>query len=137
MSRTDALISALYRISRAALADAQCCCAGRNVVIKIGGAQINSMGHGFPDHPPTSSDAMLTIMYPYFEHCIKCFGARRCMFESNFPVDRGTIGYRSLWNCFKKTASKMGLNDQEKAEIFHDCAQRVYSVKGLGTGARL
>ena len=52
-----------------------------NVVCKIGGAQINSMGYGFPDHPPTSSDTMVELMSPYFEHCISCFGANRCMFE--------------------------------------------------------
>ena len=51
-----------------------------NVVCKIGGAQINSMGYGFPDHPPTSSDTMMELMYPYFEHCVSCFSADRCMF---------------------------------------------------------
>ena len=52
----------------------------------------------------------------------------RCMFESNFPVDKWGVGYRVLWNTFKRIAAKMALSDEEKKLIFHDTAAKVYSV---------
>lgn len=67
---------------------------------------------------------MVEVIWPFFSHCIERFGAHRCLFESNFPVDRDTIGYRSLWNCFKKVANRLELTAAEKAAIFHDTALR-------------
>ena len=52
----------------------------------------------------------------------------RCMFESNFPVDKWGVGYRVLWNTFKRVAARMALSDEEKKLIFHDTAAKVYSV---------
>jgi hypothetical protein len=39
---------------------------------------------------------------PYVEPCIELFGAERCTFESNFPVDKMGTGYATLWNAFKR-----------------------------------
>ena len=41
---------------------------------------------------------------PYVEAYIEDFGASRCMFESNFPVDEGACGYPLLFNAFKRLA---------------------------------
>ena len=46
--------------------------------------------------------------------CIDTFGPTRCMFESNFPVDRGLIGYAELWNAFQKIAAIQDRNSQER-----------------------
>ena len=46
------------------------------------------------------------------------FGPDRCMFESNFPVDKDCISYRTLWNLFKKMATKLGLSESEKMSVF-------------------
>ena len=62
----------------------------------------------------------------YFEHCIEQFGAERCLFESNFPVDKVSVGYNVLWNTFKRIAS--GCSSKEKAFLFHDTAARVYRL---------
>ena len=51
------------------------------------------------------------------------------MFESNFPVDKGQVTYRVLWNAFKRIAAKKGLTEQQKADIFHNTAVRVYGLK--------
>ena len=51
------------------------------------------------------------------------------MFESNFPVDRDCVSYRTLWNTFKKLARRLGLTDAEKADVFHDTAVRVYKLE--------
>jgi len=38
---------------------------------------------------------------PYVETCITPFGRRRCMFESNFPVDKISYSYPVFWNACK------------------------------------
>ena len=63
---------------------------------------------------------------PWFHPCIERFGADRCMFESNFPVDRSCGSYAVLWNAFKRIAA--GASAQEKAALFHDTAARVYRL---------
>jgi predicted TIM-barrel fold metal-dependent hydrolase len=79
------------------------------------------------DGPETSSEQLAAEWKPYVESCIELFGAKRCMFESNFPVDRFGATYVALWNAFKrltKTASA-----DEKAALFSGTAARVYRVK--------
>jgi len=57
---------------------------------------------------------------------IEHFGVERCMFESNFPVDKTACSYNVLFNAFKKIAK--GCSADEKAALFHDTAARVYRV---------
>jgi predicted TIM-barrel fold metal-dependent hydrolase len=66
-------------------------------------------------------------MSPYLIYCIEQFGVDRCMFESNFPVDKVTASYAVYWNTFKRLAS--GASNSEKAALFHDTAATFY---GLG-----
>ena len=63
---------------------------------------------------------------PYYDHCIEHFGADRCLFESNFPVDKVSCSYTVLWNAFKRIAE--GFSADEKAKLFHDTAARVYRL---------
>ena len=60
------------------------------------------------------------------EPCIGDFGPDRCIFESNFPVDKGMCGYVSVWNAFKRLAA--GYSPSEKAALFHDTAARFYRL---------
>jgi L-fuconolactonase len=63
---------------------------------------------------------------PYIEFCIEAFGAERCMFESNYPVDAATASYPVIWNAFKRIAG--GASPSEKAALFSMTAQRVYRL---------
>jgi len=98
-----------------------------NVVAKIGG--INMAVNGFGWHkrakPPTS-DELVAATRDWYLHSIDVFGPERCMFESNFPVDKLSCSYGVLWNAFKKIAS--GMSAAEKAWLFHDTAKRVYRL---------
>ncbi|MDZ7685487.1 MAG: amidohydrolase family protein [Gammaproteobacteria bacterium] len=98
-----------------------------NVHFKLGG--INMKINGFDWHkrdlPPTS-DELVERTAPWYEHCIDTFGADRCMFESNFPVDKESCSYDILWNAFKKMSR--GRSEQERAALFHDTATRVYRL---------
>lgn len=99
----------------------------QNVVVKLGGLGMAVNGYDFhlKDAPP-SSDMLAAAWKPWFETCIEAFGPQRCMFESNFPVDKGSCSYTTLWNAFKKVAS--GASDSERAALFHDTAARVYRL---------
>jgi len=99
-----------------------------NVVAKLGGINmaVNGFGWHKRDLPPTS-DELVAATRDWYLHSIDVFGPGRCMFESNFPVDKLSCSYGVLWNAFKKIAR--GFSETEKASLFHDTAKRVYRLK--------
>ncbi len=101
-----------------------------NTYVKLGGLGMRVFGHefGVRKRPPTSEE-LATAWKPYIETCIEAFGPDRCMFESNFPVDKGSCCFRTLWNGFKRTSS--GASDEEKRALFSGTAQRVYRLPAL------
>ena len=101
-----------------------------NVVAKVGGIQmvVNGFGWHDRDRPPTS-DELLDANGEWYRHTIEQFGPSRCMFESNFPVDRLSCSYTVLWNQFKKLTK--GFSADERAAMFHDTALRVYRLPRL------
>lgn len=109
-----------------------------NVVCKVGGIQMVINGFGLEKRPaPIGSEELAELTYPWYSHVIDAFGPARCMFESNFPVDKDCVSYRTLWNTFKRVAARMGLSDAEKRSIFHDTAVRVYKLKPIGPHSAL
>jgi predicted TIM-barrel fold metal-dependent hydrolase len=54
------------------------------------------------------------------------FGPNRCMFESNFPMDKMGIGWAALWNALKRIAA--GASPHEKRAMFSGTARRVYRL---------
>ncbi len=98
-----------------------------NVVLKLGGAGIHVVGFRFHEQAlPPDSLALAQAFKPYVHTCIELFGVERCMFESNFPVDKGQFGYKALWNAFKRLSS--GCSAEEKAQLFAATAARVYRL---------
>ena len=102
-----------------------------NVVAKLGGINMPINGFGWHKRaaPPTS-DELVAATRRYYEHTIDRFGPGRCMFESNFPVDRESCSYRVLWNAFKKLAA--GHPEDEKDAMFYGTATRVYRIEEEG-----
>jgi L-fuconolactonase len=98
-----------------------------NVVAKIGGIQMIVNGYGWHERkqPPTS-DELLRANRDWYMYMIDRFGPTRCMFESNFPVDRLSCSYTVLWNQFKKLTRSFSAD--ERAAMFHDTAMRVYRL---------
>ena len=98
-----------------------------NVVAKLGG--INMEVNGFAWHErerPPGSEELLDATRRYYEHTIELFGVDRCMFESNFPVDKVSCSYTVLWNSFKRLTRDYSAD--ERAALFHDTAARVYRL---------
>ncbi len=98
-----------------------------NVVAKLGGLAMPDNGYGWHERAtPATSDELVEAQSRYYLHAIECFGVERCMFESNFPVDRLSLSYRTTWNAFKKMAA--GFSDADKHELFYGTASRVYGI---------
>lgn len=98
-----------------------------NVFVKLGGA--GSERSGFDWHgrgTPPSSAEVAQALRPYFERCIEKFGAGRCLFESNFPVEKRANSYVVVWNAFKRITENYSA--AERAALFHDTAARVYRI---------
>jgi L-fuconolactonase len=98
-----------------------------NVHIKLGGLGMRMFG--FTLHAgelPPSSEELATAWRPYIETCIGAFGPERAMFESNFPVDKGSCAYAALWNAFKRIAA--GCSAAEKQALFAGTATKFYRL---------
>ena len=99
----------------------------QNVVAKIGGIQMAVNGYGWHEREkPPSSDELIAANRDWYNYMFDQFGPDRCMFESNFPVDKLSCSYTILWNQFKKLTA--GFSADERAAMFHDTAKRVYRL---------
>lgn len=98
-----------------------------NVTVKLGGLAMEYCGFGWHEHetPPTSEQLADTTRC-YYETVIELLGADRCMFESNFPVDKVSCSYNVLWNSFKRITVNYSAAD--KAALYHDTATRIYRI---------
>jgi predicted TIM-barrel fold metal-dependent hydrolase len=98
-----------------------------NVVVKLGGLNMAINGFGWEDRPsPPTSEELAAGTRHYYLHTIDLFGPERCMFESNFPVDKVSCSYQVLWNAFKRMVAPF--TEAEKSALFHDTATRVYRL---------
>ncbi len=98
-----------------------------NVSVKLGGLGMPIGPFDFHRRPePPGSAQIAQAWRPWIETCIETFGAARCMFESNFPVDKVSTGYAVLWNAFKRLAA--GASEDDKTALFSGTAQRVYRL---------
>jgi L-fuconolactonase len=98
-----------------------------NVFVKVGGLPMPFAGWKKRMAEADPPSATLAAQWkPYVETTIEAFGAERCMFESNFPVDRFGCDYVALWNAFKILAR--GASAAEKTALFSGTAKKVYRV---------
>jgi L-fuconolactonase len=98
-----------------------------NIFIKLGG--MGSVRSGYDWHErqiKPSSQELADSLKPYFETCIKEFGPERCLFESNFPVEKASNSYRVLWNAYKRITNDY--SPAERAALFYGTAARVYRI---------
>jgi predicted TIM-barrel fold metal-dependent hydrolase len=120
--RDDEVLSAWKR----GMADLATC---TNVLLKLGG--IGMPRFGFDWHlrdKPIGSEELAASMTPLLSYCIEQFGPDRCMFESNFPVDKVSFSHPILFNAFKRFSQDYSA--PERAALFHDTAVRAYRIEG-------
>ena len=98
-----------------------------NVMAKLGGLAMPVNGFAWHEKPlPPGSETFMEATRRYYELTIELFGVERCMFESNFPVDKVSASYAVVWNSFKRLCANYSPGD--KAALFHDTAARVYRL---------
>ncbi|MBL22507.1 MAG: amidohydrolase [Rhodospirillaceae bacterium] len=114
----------IFEVWRGDMAELAKC---ENVYAKLGGIQMEVNGYGWHERekPPTSEE-LTAATRRWHDHAIEVFGTERCMFESNFPVDKMSCSYGVLWNSFKRIAADY--SESEKTALFHDTAVGVYGV---------
>jgi L-fuconolactonase len=115
---------AAFAAWRADLAELARC---ENVVVKLGGFGMAAMGHRFhtADAPPTSA-RLAAAVRPWVHTAIELFGPGRCLFESNFPVDKGSYAYGVFWNACVRLTGQAG--PAERAALFAGTAREVYRI---------
>jgi L-fuconolactonase len=98
-----------------------------NVHVKLGGLGMRLFGFDLHEGElPPSSEQLAAVWRPYIETCVAAFGVSRAMFESNFPVDKGSGSYQLFWNAFKRIAA--GCSAAEKAALFAGTASKFYRL---------
>ena len=98
-----------------------------NIVVKVGGLGNPISGFDWHRRPfPPGSREIAAASAPYYLYCIEKFGADRCMFESNFPVDKQSYSYTVCWNAFKRLTREFSAAEQ--ADLFHNTAARAYRL---------
>ena len=99
-----------------------------NVSVKLGGLAMRLLGFDFHERArPPSSEQAAAAWRPYMETCIEAFGPQRCMFESNFPPDKGQCSYQVIFNAFKRIAAPY--SEAEKTALFSKTAADVYRLE--------
>jgi L-fuconolactonase len=97
-----------------------------NIFVKLGGLAMSICGMGFNKRAiPVTAEELMRVTAPYYLHVIEKFGVDRCMFESNFPVDKVGVSYRTLWNSFKYLTQNF--SNCEKNALFKHTAERIYA----------
>lgn len=85
-----------------------------NVVAKISGLAMF-------DHRWTRES-----LRPYVLETIEIFGASRCLFASNFPIDGLHSSYGALWHAYAEIVA--GASAAERAALFVGNAERCYRI---------
>ena len=98
-----------------------------NINVKLGGLGMAVNGAKFHNNKfPPNSVQLSDVWKPWIYETIDMFGFDRCMFESNFPVDKGSCSYGALWNAFKILAKDM--SDDEINKLFSKNAAKIYKI---------
>ena len=119
-------VRALWRAQLPALA------ACDNVVLKIGALIRPLSGERWDKRDVKASSKEIAAAWGEEIHfAIDTFGPSRCLFESNFPVDKACFGYVEIWNAFKRLAA--GFTPAEKLDLFHNTAARAYRLELAAT----
>jgi L-fuconolactonase len=110
---------------RAALVDLASC---PNALVKLGGIGMPVFGLDWHDRPAglATAEELADAWGPSIRWVIDQFGVERCMFESNFPVDKVSATYATLWAAFQLMAADASPAD--KQALFHDTATRTYRI---------
>ncbi|OUS26760.1 hypothetical protein A9Q99_16190 [Gammaproteobacteria bacterium 45_16_T64] len=98
-----------------------------NVQVKLSGFFMPVVGWGYHllNQPP-SCEQVLDDVQPMFEFVLKHFGVDRCMFASNFPMDKASMSFATLYDLYWTLCE--GMEHDDKIKVFHDNAKTHYRL---------
>ena len=73
-----------------------------------------------------SVEELVLVFQPWIQHLLACFGSSRCMFESNYPMDKAYTGYANLWTAFYQCSKHLG--KEGVRDVMFLTAHRVYGL---------
>ena len=97
-----------------------------NVSVKLSGALMPLLGFGYDPADPPSADRITADISGMIAFVIQTFGPERCMFASNFPVDKISASYAVLYDAYD--AMVASFSESERRAMFHDNAVRLYRL---------
>lgn len=98
-----------------------------NVWMKLSGLLMPICGFGFERRSARPSvDELVATVGPFIDHVIDAFGPERCMFGSNFPVDKPSAPLPTLLQAYRLIVE--GLPDEAQNRLFVGTAQEFYRL---------
>lgn len=98
-----------------------------NVQVKLSGFFMPVVGWGYHlRSQPPSIPEVVDRFRPMVEFVIQQFGVDRCMFASNFPMDKISMSYATLYDVYWTLCTDMC--DADKVKLFHDNAKHCYKI---------
>ena len=103
--------------------------ANPNVHCKLSGLLMPIVGFGFHQRDQRPSVAeVVDALEPHVRFGIETFGVDRCLFASNFPMDKVSVDYETLWDAFIEIATSMSLTAEQRAALLADNAANFYRL---------
>ncbi|GBG30576.1 L-rhamnono-gamma-lactonase [Hondaea fermentalgiana] len=100
-----------------------------NVRIKLGGILMSYCGLGFDEKETApSAQEVADAQYPWMSFIIDKFGVDRCIFESNFPMDRVSVSYENCFASFMLIAKRYGCSAEDIDKMFYSNAVETYQL---------
>jgi len=100
-----------------------------HVCVKLSGLLMPVVGHDFHrrDQAPEIGEVVDAIA-PHIEYALSLFGVDRCLFASNFPMDKVSTSFETLYDAYFQIVS--GYSDADKQKLFGDNALKFYQQAG-------
>lgn len=98
-----------------------------HVQLKLSGLFMPIVGFNYHlRKTPPSLNEVVDAIAPHVEFALKQFGVERCMFASNFPMDKVSLSFEMLYDAYFKIVENYSEADQRK--LFYDNALAFYGI---------
>lgn len=98
-----------------------------NAYIKLSGLGMPILGFGYENSAEEPAAEEIAASYaPLVNFAIDTFGAERCMFGSNFPIDKVSLSYSTLFEAYVRILSDRSA--EEIKYLFGETAKKVYKT---------
>lgn len=98
-----------------------------NVYIKLSGVVMPVLGWDYHSRAEPRVERLVEQLGPMVRWTLDTFGAHRCMFASNFPVDKASLSWSTLFQTYEAIVAER--SEEEKRALFYDTARQAYRLE--------